>query len=95
MLQDKDAEKSKNVMKAMLHMDKIDIETSYWNNPKTGALELYDTAEDGQWSFLPVFPSGAAGLVSTIDDYLAFGQDHDDRSADAQTEGGFRSPWLL
>src|SRR5436305_2374838 len=27
-----------------------------------------------QWSRPPPFPSGAGGLVSTIDDYLAFGQ---------------------
>jgi CubicO group peptidase (beta-lactamase class C family) len=47
---------------------------SYWTNPETGALELYDKAEGGQWSRPPAFPSGAGGLVSTIDDYLAFGQ---------------------
>ena len=28
----------------------------------------------GQWSEPPAFPSGAGGLVSTVDDYLAFGQ---------------------
>lgn len=28
----------------------------------------------GQWSRPPAFPSGAAGLVSTVDDYLAFGR---------------------
>jgi CubicO group peptidase (beta-lactamase class C family) len=48
--------------------------TSYWTNPETGALDLYDEAEGGQWSRPPAFPSGGAGLVSTIDDYLAFGQ---------------------
>ena len=48
--------------------------TSYWTNFKTGALEIYDQAEDGQWSRPPSFPSGAGGLVSTVDDYLAFGQ---------------------
>jgi CubicO group peptidase (beta-lactamase class C family) len=50
------------------------LATSYWTNFKTGALELYDEAEGGQWSRPPAFPSGAGGLVSTIDDYLAFGQ---------------------
>jgi CubicO group peptidase (beta-lactamase class C family) len=35
---------------------------------------LYDEADGGQWSRPPAFPSGAAGLVSTADDYLAFGQ---------------------
>ena len=50
------------------------LATSYWTNFATGAMELYDEAEGGQWSRPPAFPSGAAGLVSTIDDYLAFGQ---------------------
>jgi CubicO group peptidase (beta-lactamase class C family) len=50
------------------------LATGYWVHPATGALELYDPAEDGQWSRAPAFPSGAAGLISTVDDYLAFGQ---------------------
>jgi CubicO group peptidase (beta-lactamase class C family) len=50
------------------------LATSYWTNYETGALDVYDEAEGGQWSRPPTFPSGAAGLVSTIDDYLAFGQ---------------------
>ena len=50
------------------------LATSYWTNFETGALELYDEAQGGQWSRPPAFPSGAGGLVSTIDDYLAFGQ---------------------
>jgi CubicO group peptidase (beta-lactamase class C family) len=50
------------------------LSTSYWTNPETGALEVYDEAKGGQWSRPPAFPSAAAGLVSTIDDYLAFGQ---------------------
>jgi CubicO group peptidase (beta-lactamase class C family) len=50
------------------------LATSYWNNPETGARELYDGAHDSQWSRPPVFPSSAGGLVSTIDDYLIFGQ---------------------
>jgi CubicO group peptidase (beta-lactamase class C family) len=29
---------------------------------------------DGQWSRPPAFPSGGGGLVSTVDDYLAFGR---------------------
>jgi CubicO group peptidase (beta-lactamase class C family) len=32
---------------------------------------VYDTA-DGDWSRMPAFPSAGGGLVSTIDDYLAF-----------------------
>jgi CubicO group peptidase (beta-lactamase class C family) len=49
------------------------LATSYWTNPATGALDLFDEAAGGQWSRPPAFPSGAGGLVSTIDDYLAFG----------------------
>jgi CubicO group peptidase (beta-lactamase class C family) len=47
--------------------------SSYMVNPETNGLELYDKAQ-GQWSHAPDFPSGAAGLVSTVDDYLSFGQ---------------------
>jgi CubicO group peptidase (beta-lactamase class C family) len=50
------------------------LATSYWTDPQSGKLTVYDEARDGQWSHPPAFPSGAAGLVSTIDDYLAFGQ---------------------
>ncbi len=50
------------------------LATSYRVNPETGALELYDEAEGGQWSRPPAFPSAGGGLVSTIDDYLAYGQ---------------------
>jgi CubicO group peptidase (beta-lactamase class C family) len=50
------------------------LATSYWTNPATGSLELYDSAEGGQWSRPPAFPSGGGGLISTVDDYLAFGQ---------------------
>lgn len=48
--------------------------TSYWANPDGGQTSIYDEARSGQWSRSPAFPSGAGGLVSTIDDYLAFGQ---------------------
>ncbi|MDP9035553.1 MAG: beta-lactamase family protein [Myxococcota bacterium] len=40
----------------------------------TPALEVHDGVEDSQWNEPPIFPDGAAGLVSTVDDYLAFGQ---------------------
>jgi len=49
------------------------LATSYRPNFQTGALEVYDESAGGQWSRPPAFPSGGAGLVSTIDDYLAFG----------------------
>lgn len=50
------------------------LAASYLTDPATGALTPYDAAASGQWSRPPAFPSGAGGLVSTIDDYLAFGQ---------------------
>jgi len=50
------------------------LATSYWTGPETGALEVYDEAKGGQWSRAPAFPSAAGGLVSTVDDYLAFGR---------------------
>ena len=50
------------------------LATSYMPNQETGALEVYDEAAGGHWSVPPAFPSAAGGLVSTIDDYLAFGR---------------------
>jgi CubicO group peptidase (beta-lactamase class C family) len=45
--------------------------TSYLANPSGDSMTLYD-APDGQWSHPPAFPSGAAGLVSTVQDFLQF-----------------------
>ena len=50
------------------------LATSYWTNFVSRKIEVYDDAKGSQWSRPPAFPSGAGGLVSTIDDYLAFGQ---------------------
>jgi len=51
------------------------LATSYQVDPNTGVLELYDEAKGGEWSRPPAFfPSAGGGLVSTIDDYGAFGQ---------------------
>jgi len=49
------------------------LPTQYIHDPQTGDLAVFDPP-DGQWSRSPAFPSGAAGLVSTADDFLAFGQ---------------------
>ncbi len=46
--------------------------TVYWADYETGDLNVYDDPKTGFWSAPPVFPSGAGGLVSTVDDYLAF-----------------------
>jgi CubicO group peptidase (beta-lactamase class C family) len=49
------------------------LATSYMPNMKSGELELFDEGAGGQWTSPPPFQSGAGGLVSTVDDYLAFG----------------------
>jgi CubicO group peptidase (beta-lactamase class C family) len=49
------------------------LATSYLTNPETDELELHDEP-GGAWSRPPAFPSGAGGLVSTVDDFLAFSQ---------------------
>ncbi len=46
--------------------------TSYWANGKTGNLDLHDGVADSDWAQPPAFPDGAAGLVSTVDDYGVF-----------------------
>jgi CubicO group peptidase (beta-lactamase class C family) len=48
----------------------LDRFTSYYTAGDDG-LTLADP-RTGQWSSMPAFPSGAGGLVSTIDDYHAF-----------------------
>jgi CubicO group peptidase (beta-lactamase class C family) len=48
------------------------LASCYVSNPETGTFELYDDADDSRWSHPPVFESGGGGLVSTVDDYLAF-----------------------
>jgi CubicO group peptidase (beta-lactamase class C family) len=48
--------------------------TSYSIEPAGGAIVVFDPAAGGQWNSPPAFPSGAGGLVSTVDDFLAFGQ---------------------
>jgi CubicO group peptidase (beta-lactamase class C family) len=51
------------------------LATSYWNDPRTRQLAVYDAADGGSaWSKPPAFPSGAGGLCSTVDDFAAFGQ---------------------
>jgi CubicO group peptidase (beta-lactamase class C family) len=50
---------------------KLDRFTSYYRTGPAGGLELVD-APEGQWSSLPAFPSGAGGLVSTVDDWHSF-----------------------
>ena len=48
------------------------LPTQYMTNFQTGQMELQTRTGPAVWTTPPVFPSGAAGLLSTIDDYLAF-----------------------
>jgi CubicO group peptidase (beta-lactamase class C family) len=41
-------------------------------DPETGKLELQTLSPPAEWTRPPVFPAGSAGLLSTVDDYLAF-----------------------
>ncbi|MEZ0092567.1 serine hydrolase domain-containing protein [Streptacidiphilus sp. EB129] len=53
--------------------DKLHRFTSFYRTDPEGGLQLID-APTGEWSSPPPFPSGAGGLVSTVDDWLAFGR---------------------
>ncbi|CAN5867237.1 serine hydrolase [soil metagenome] len=53
--------------------EKLDrLPPCYQANSETGTLDLFDDT-NGHWSRPPTFPSGGGGLVSTVDDFLAFG----------------------
>jgi CubicO group peptidase (beta-lactamase class C family) len=54
--------------------EKVDrLVSGYSADPETGALRP-DGGEQVPWSSPPAFPDGGAGLLSTVDDYLAFGR---------------------
>jgi CubicO group peptidase (beta-lactamase class C family) len=46
----------------------------YQADAVTGRLHVFDKAPGGKFTGPPVFESGAGGLVSTVDDLLAFGR---------------------
>ncbi len=50
------------------------LATQYRVDPATNELSVFDSAEASQWATPTEFPDGAAGLLSTADDYLAFAQ---------------------
>lgn len=52
---------------------KRDRFTSSYRRDSDGKLVLIDQP-DGRWSSMPAFPSAAGGLVSTVDDWYAFGR---------------------
>ncbi|HPU40262.1 MAG TPA: serine hydrolase domain-containing protein [Microthrixaceae bacterium] len=55
---------------AVTDVDAARLGTCYGTDP-TGERFVFDPP-DGQWAKPPLFPSGAAGLVSTVDDLHAF-----------------------
>ena len=48
------------------------LSTLYLTNPEDNGLIHFDGVEDSEWRSTPAFPNGAAGLVSTADDFFAF-----------------------
>ena len=50
------------------------LATCYRTDTETGGLAIYDRAHGGLWANPPAFQSGGGGLVSTADDFLAFGR---------------------
>jgi CubicO group peptidase (beta-lactamase class C family) len=50
------------------------LATCYQVNTQTGTFDVFDDVKNSRWSKPPVFAAGGGGLVSTIDDVLAFGQ---------------------
>lgn len=55
--------------------DKLErLASCYTASSQPGVLELYDDAYSSAWRNPPLFPDAGGGLVSTVDDYLAFGQ---------------------
>ena len=48
------------------------LPTEYATDFSTGKLEEVTTTRPDVWTTPPPFPSGAGGLLSTVDDYLAF-----------------------
>jgi CubicO group peptidase (beta-lactamase class C family) len=50
------------------------LATAYQTDFATGKTVLFDEARAGRFARPPVFESGGGGLVSTVDDFLAFGR---------------------
>ncbi len=46
----------------------------YMTNFESGQLELRNISTPEEWSRPPAFPSGSGGLLSRVDDFLAFGR---------------------
>jgi CubicO group peptidase (beta-lactamase class C family) len=52
--------------------DKLDRFAAGYERDGAGGFRLHDAPATGFWSRSPIFPAGGGGLVSTLDDYLAF-----------------------
>lgn len=50
------------------------LATQYWPDPDTGALDQWNSASGESFADPPSFESGGGGHVSTVDDFMAFGQ---------------------
>jgi len=50
------------------------LATAYWTDPATSKLAVFDEARGGRFARPPASELGGGGLVSTVDDYLAFGR---------------------
>jgi CubicO group peptidase (beta-lactamase class C family) len=50
------------------------LATCYQIDAGAGGLAVFDEARGGRFARPPIFESGGGGLVSTVDDYLAFGR---------------------
>jgi CubicO group peptidase (beta-lactamase class C family) len=50
------------------------LATCYQADAAKGKLVVFDEARGGRWARPPLFESGGGGLVSKVDDYLAFGR---------------------
>lgn len=50
------------------------LATAYRGDPASGKLVVFDEAKGGRFARPPAFEGGGGGLVSTADDYLAFGR---------------------
>ena len=50
------------------------LSAAYWTDFATGEFGLFDPIAGSRFLQPPVFESGAAGLVSTVDDLLTFGE---------------------
>jgi CubicO group peptidase (beta-lactamase class C family) len=62
--------------------------TAYATDHQTDSRVIWDEAEGGLWSRRPVFESARGGLVSTVDDLLAF-------SSMMQNQGTFNGQRIL